>query len=42
MAEYANILFIRLLTATLLSGEIPIFQDIQLVIKTIALATLFV
>jgi len=42
IAEYANILFIRLLTATLLSGEIPIFQDIQLIIKTMALATLFV
>jgi len=42
IAEYANILFIRLLTATLLSGEIYIFQDVQLIIKTIILTTLFV
>lgn len=42
MAEYINILFIRLLSATIFIGSIPFFIDLQLIIKTIILATLFV
>lgn len=42
IAEYANILFIRLLTAVLFSGSIIFILDFQLVIKTIIIATLFV
>ena len=42
IAEYANILFIRLLTVSLFSGSVFIFHDIQLIIKTMAIATLFV
>ena len=42
IAEYINILFISLLTVILFSGSFPLIIDIQLVIKTIALATTFV
>lgn len=42
IAEYINILFIRLLTATIFIGSIEIFSNIQLIIKTIIIATLFV
>lgn len=42
IAEYINILFMSLLTIILFSGSITIFSDIQLIIKTIFIATLFV
>jgi len=42
IAEYINILFIRLLSATLFIGSFTLFTDLQLIIKTIILATLFV
>lgn len=42
IAEYINILFIRLLTVTLYSGSLPLLIDIQLIAKTIVLATVFV
>ena len=42
IAEYINILFISLLSATLFIGSISLFIDLQLIIKTILLATLFI
>jgi len=42
IAEYINILFISLLSATLFIGSIPLFIDLQLIFKTMALATLFI
>lgn len=42
IAEYANILFIRLLTAVLFMGFTPIISSFSLIIKTIVIATLFV
>jgi NADH-ubiquinone oxidoreductase chain 1 len=42
IAEYTNILFISILTVILFSGSLPFLSDIQLIIKTIILATLFV
>jgi NADH-ubiquinone oxidoreductase chain 1 len=42
IAEYANILFIRLLTAAIFTGYAALIIDIQLIIKTIAFATLFI
>lgn len=42
IAEYINILFIRLLSVTLFTGNIHIFIDLQLIFKTIILATLFI
>lgn len=42
IAEYINILFISLITATLFSGYLNLLSDIQLIIKTIFIATAFV
>lgn len=42
IAEYINILFISILTVTLFTGSIELLFNIQLILKTIALATLFV
>jgi len=42
IAEYINILFISMLTVTLFTGSIELLFNIQLILKTIALATLFV
>lgn len=42
IAEYTNILFISILRVTLFTGFIPLFSDLQLILKTIILATLFV
>jgi len=42
IAEYANILFIRLLTVSLFSRSLNLIIDFQLVVKTIVIATLFV
>lgn len=42
IAEYANILIIRLLSIVFFSGYIPILTNSILIIKTIILATLFV
>jgi NADH:ubiquinone oxidoreductase subunit H len=42
IAEYINILFIRLLSAIIFIGSINLLSDIQLIAKTIILATLFV
>lgn len=42
IAEYANILFIRLLTTVLFSGYTPYINSLTLVIKTMIIATLFV
>lgn len=42
IAEYINILFISLLSATIFIGTTTLFIDLQLIGKTILLATLFV
>lgn len=42
IAEYANILFIRLLTTVLFSGNTIYLNSITIIIKTIIIATLFV
>ena len=42
IAEYINILFISMLTVTLFTGSIELLFNMQLILKTIALATLFV
>lgn len=42
IAEYMNILFISLLSATIFIGNFTLFIDLQLIIKTILLATLFI
>lgn len=41
IAEYANILFIRLLTAVLFTGTIPLLSSIRLIAKTIIIAAGF-
>lgn len=42
IAEYANILIMRLLTAVFITGHSLIFINFSLIIKTIAIATLFI
>lgn len=42
IAEYANILIIRLLSIVFFTGYIPIFTNTFLILKTMILATLFV
>ena len=42
IAEYANILIIRLLSVVFFTGYIPIITSLSLIFKTIILATLFV
>jgi len=42
IAEYANILIIRLLTTVFITGSLPYITNAILIVKTIAIATLFI